>query len=77
MTARSQVRTRFQANDIGNMTLVQVYVGALPFKDGGFDAVLSMNGFHTFSEMTRVLKKAASSSFASISEGARKLMTLW
>ncbi len=59
-----QARTRFLANDIGNVTLVQGDVGALPFEDGEFDVVLSMNGFHAFpdkdrafSEMTRVLKK--------------------
>ncbi|MBQ3842523.1 MAG: class I SAM-dependent methyltransferase [Ruminiclostridium sp.] len=59
-----QARTRFLANDIGNVTLVQGDVGALPFEDGEFDVLLSMNGFHAFpdknrafSEMTRVLKK--------------------
>jgi ubiquinone/menaquinone biosynthesis C-methylase UbiE len=59
-----QARTRFLANDIGNVTLVQGDVGALPFEDGEFDILLSMNGFHAFpdkdrafSEMTRVLKK--------------------
>ena len=59
-----QARTRFLASDIGNVTLVQGDVGALPFEDREFDVVLSMNGFHAFpdkdrafSEMTRVLKK--------------------
>ena len=43
---------------------VQGDVGALPFEDGSFDCVLSMNGFHAFpdkkkayEEIFRVLKK--------------------
>ncbi|MBP5604885.1 MAG: class I SAM-dependent methyltransferase, partial [Ruminiclostridium sp.] len=59
-----QARTRFLKDNIGNVTLVQGDVGALPFEDGEFDVVLYMNGFNAcpdndraFSEMTRVLKK--------------------
>lgn len=58
-----QARARFAKNDITNVTFMQGDVGALPFEDGTFDMVLSMNGFHAFpdkdrafSEMTRVLK---------------------
>jgi len=49
---------------IKNITFVQGDVGALPFEDEGFDAVLSLNGFHAFPdkeaayrETYRVLKK--------------------
>ena len=56
-----QARQRFSG--IGNVTCVQGDVGKLPFEDGEFDAVLSMNGFHAFpdkdaafSETARVLK---------------------
>jgi len=48
---------------IGNITFVQGDVGALPYEDGTFDAVLSLNGFHAFpdkeaaySETYRVLR---------------------
>ena len=46
------------------MTFLQGDVGALPFPDGSFDIVLSLNGFHAFPdkeaayrETYRVLKK--------------------
>ena len=59
-----QAKSRFAENGIDNAAFLQGDVGALPFGDGEFDAVLSMNGFHAFpdkdrafSEMTRVLKK--------------------
>ena len=49
---------------IKNVTFVQGDVGALPFPDGSFDIVLSLNGFHAFPdkeaayrETCRVLKK--------------------
>ena len=58
-----QARDRFWKEGIGNCRLVQGDVGALPFQDGSFDVVLSMNGFHAFpdkekaySEVNRVLK---------------------
>jgi len=59
-----QARARFAGSGINNVTFMQGDVGALPFEDGEFDVLLSMNGFHAFpdkdkafSEMTRVLKK--------------------
>lgn len=58
----SQARERL--NDLENVTLVQGDVGNLPYKNGSFDIVLSMNGFHAFPdkraafrEIDRVLKK--------------------
>ena len=58
-----QARDRFWKEGIGNCQLVQGDVGGLPFEDGSFDIVLTMNGFHAFpnkekaySEVNRVLK---------------------
>lgn len=58
-----QARERFRKEGIGNCRLVQGDVGALPFKDGSFDIILTMNGFHAFpdkekaySEVNRALK---------------------
>ncbi|MDL2301976.1 class I SAM-dependent methyltransferase [Lachnospiraceae bacterium OttesenSCG-928-D06] len=58
----AQARQRFQG--MKNVTCVQGDVGNLSFADGGFDVVLSMNGFHAFpdkdlafSETARVLKQ--------------------
>ena len=59
----NQARVRFRQERIGNCRLIQGDVGALPFADGSFDIVLTMNGFHAFpdkekaySEVNRVLK---------------------
>lgn len=59
-----QARERFALSGIENARLVQGDVGALPFDDGSFDIVLTMNGFHAFpdkekaySEVNRVLKE--------------------
>ena len=59
----NQARVRFRQERIGNCRLIQGDVGALPFADGTFDIVLTMNGFHAFpdkekaySEVNRVLK---------------------
>ncbi len=41
-------RKRAESAGIRNVVFRQGDVGALPFEDGSFDAVLSMNGFHAF-----------------------------
>ena len=41
-------RRRAEAAGIRNITFRQGDVGALPFADGSFDLVLSLNGFHAF-----------------------------
>lgn len=55
---------RFAGAGISNVRFVRGDVGALPFEDGSFDMVLSMNGFHAFPdkeaafrETRRVLKQ--------------------
>ena len=57
-------RKRAEEMDIRNITFVQGDVGALPYEDESFDAVVSLNGFHAFPdkeaayrETYRVLKK--------------------
>ncbi len=41
-------KQRKEACELKNLTLIQGDVGNLPFGDGSFDIVLSMNGFHVF-----------------------------
>lgn len=55
---------RAEAMNLSNITFLQGDVGKLPFGDGCFDIVLSLNGFHAFPdkdaafrETCRVLKK--------------------
>lgn len=57
-------RARVEAEKLEQVELLQGDVGKLPFADGAFDQVMSMNGFHAFpdkeaafSETARVLKK--------------------
>ncbi len=56
-------RKKAEAAGIANIAFRQGDVGALPFRDGSFDIVLSLNGFHAFpdkaaaySETFRVLR---------------------
>ena len=42
-----------------NITLIRADVGALPFKDGIFDAVLCLNGIHSFSEKEKAVMQIA------------------
>ena len=44
----STARARAEHMGIGNVRFIQGDVGALPFDDGSFDVVLSLNGFHAF-----------------------------
>ena len=60
----ASARRRAGAAGLGNVSFRQGDVGALPFDDGSFDAVLSLNGFHAFPdkeaayrETFRVLRK--------------------
>ena len=60
----NNAKRRCEAMKLNNVAFVQGDVGALPFPDGSFDIVLSLNGFHAFpdkdaayGETYRVLKK--------------------
>ena len=62
MMAAAQAKA--QATGLENVSFEQGDVGALPFPDGSFDIVLSLNGFHAFpdkeaayAETYRVLKR--------------------
>ena len=44
----ASAQKRAEAAGIRNVTFLQGDVGALPFGDGQFDVVLSLNGFHAF-----------------------------
>ncbi len=44
----SEAGKKAESLGIRNVTFLQGDVGALPFEDGSFDIVLSMNGFHAF-----------------------------
>ncbi|HOF26536.1 MAG TPA: class I SAM-dependent methyltransferase [Clostridia bacterium] len=59
----SQAKVRAIGLGLENITFLQGDVGALPFRDNCFDAILSLNGFHAFpdkeaayNETFRVLK---------------------
>ena len=60
-------QARQRLGDCTNITLMQGDVGLLPFQNGTFDIVMSMNGFHAFPdkraafrETYRVLKRGGS-----------------
>ena len=60
----NSARRRAKEMQINNVSFIQGDVGNLPFESEGFDAVVSLNGFHAFpdkqaafSETCRVLKK--------------------
>ena len=46
-------RARAREMGIPNVTFRQGDAGDLPFDDGSFDAVVSLNGFHAFAEKER------------------------
>ena len=57
------VKAKERLAELENVTFIRGDAGNLPFEDGSFDTVLSMNGFHAFpdktaavSELARVLK---------------------
>lgn len=61
-----QAKVKFADAHINHITAMQGDVGNLPFEDGHFDIVLSMNGFHAFPDKTkaytetnRVLKRGS------------------
>ena len=72
----SMARERAQQMDIQNIHFVQGDVGSMAFPDASFDAVVSMNGFHAFSdkdaafaETYRVLKPGGTFSGCFYCEG--------
>lgn len=44
----AQAQEKAERMELENVAFQQGDVGALPFEDGGFDVVLSLNGFHAF-----------------------------
>ena len=52
-------RTRVKRQNLSNVSTLQGDVGKLPFEDNTFDAVLSMNGFHAFSDKKRAYNEIA------------------
>ncbi|MDR2090859.1 MAG: class I SAM-dependent methyltransferase [Clostridiales bacterium] len=56
-TMLEKARVRFA--DCRNVECVQGDVGALPFDDGAFDVILSMNGFHAFPDKDVAFKETA------------------
>lgn len=73
----AKARERAQAMELPQLRFLAGDVGNLPFLEGSFDLVLSINGFHAFPdkpaafrETHRVLKRTASSPAVSISVGS-------
>lgn len=50
---------RFTSGRIANATCLQGDVGTLPFDDHSFDILLSMNGFHAFSDKETAFQETA------------------
>jgi ubiquinone/menaquinone biosynthesis C-methylase UbiE len=76
-----KARLRFEG--LENVVCARGDVGKLPYADGEFDAVLSMNGFHVFpdkdaafSETSRVLRKGGLFIATFYIKGERKLTDL-
>lgn len=68
-----QAKARFSENGIANVAALQGDVGRLPFKDGAFDIVLSMNGFHVFPEK----EKAWAEIFRVLKPGGRLIASFY
>jgi ubiquinone/menaquinone biosynthesis C-methylase UbiE len=74
-----KARQRFAADGLTNVRLVRADAANLPFKDGVFDIVLSMNGLHVFvdkprviAQMRRVLRKNATLIACGYVKGVKK-----
>ncbi len=54
----ASAQTKAQAAGLQNVRFMQGDVGALPFEDGAFDVVLSLNGFHAFPDKEAAYREA-------------------
>lgn len=52
-------RRRFSERGLADIACVKGDVGSLPFADGHFDTVLSMNGFHAFPDKDAAFRETA------------------
>lgn len=75
-----EAKIRFEGENIRNIVYVRSDVGNLPFEDGTIDFLLSMNGFHSFSqkekaveEINRILKSGGNFSGCFYVKGRRKI----
>ncbi len=80
----ASAQRRAEEMGIGNITFKQGDVGNLPFEDGSFDALVSLNGFHAFPdkeaayrETCRVLKKGGVFCGCFYVEGANEKTDRW
>ena len=53
-----QAREKAERLQLKNVTFRQGDVGALPYEDGAFDVVLSLNGFHAFPDKEAAYREA-------------------
>lgn len=79
-----KAQQRFAQAGLKNVSLQQGDVGALPFSDGEFDMVLSMNGFHAFPqkdkaflEIHRVLGEGGSFLACFYIRGCSRVTDVW